>query len=228
MIKMRLFTSVIASAIFMAASTASALLSYAVTTDSTRPLGALQVGDTVTISIRLSGGTNVYGLGASAWNYDESVIDFTSGTAVSAINHAVCVPSAGCFSGLANALVTVTPGTFGTGPLSESEVGSSGNRVLFFNGVGLSPTTSNAQDPGLDGVVNGGGAQFRILFTATGLGQSTIKIGTGYNGDGEVGVGGATDQSSNFDIAVNVVPEPGTALLMGLGLVGLAAAGRRE
>jgi len=202
---------------------ASALTTFTVTTESTRPLWDLYPGDTVTISIRLSGGTGVYGLGLSAYGYNESVIDFTSGTAVSSINHAVCVPSAGCFSGLSNALVAVTPGTFGTGPLGESAIGSSGNRVLLFNGVGLSATNSNPLDPGLDGVLGGGGAQMRLVFTSTGPGSTNIIIGTGYNGDGEVLVGGVTDQSVNVVIPIGYIPEPGTALLLGLGLAGLAS-----
>ncbi len=225
---MRLFTSVIASAIFLVASSASALTTFNVTTDSARPLNALNPGDTVTINIRLSGGTNVFGLGASAWGYNEAVIDFTSGQAVSSINHAVAIPAVGFFSGLTNTLVPApVPGTVGSGPLAESSIGASGNRVLFFNGVGLTPTNSNAADPGLNGSASD--AQFRLVFTAGQVeGTTVINIGTGYNGDGEVGTGGVTDTSANVALAITVVPEPGTALLMGLGLAGLAAAGRKE
>lgn len=225
---MRLFTSVIASAIFLVASSASALTTFNVTTDSARPLNALNPGDTVTINIRLSGGTNVFGLGASAWGYNEAVIDFTSGLAVSSINHAIALPAVGFFSGLTNTLVPApAPGTVGSGPLAESAIGASGNRVLFFNGVGLTATASNIADPGLNG--SNTDAQFRLVFTAGQVeGTTVINIGTGYNGDGEVGAGGVTDTSANVALAITVVPEPGTALLMGLGLAGLAAAGRKE
>jgi PEP-CTERM motif len=230
MIKMRLFTSVIASAIFLAASAASALTTFNVTTDRVADgtgTIVLNPGDTLTISIRLSGGTNVFGMGASAFGYSESVIDFTSGQAVSSINHAVAIPVVGFFSGLGNALVAApVPGTVGTGPLSESAIGANGNRVNFFSGVGLTGTNSNPLDPGLNG--SAADAQFRIVFTAGGEGLSVINIGTGYAGDGEVGTGGSLDQSANVQLRVSVIPEPGTALLMGLGLAGLAAAGRRE
>lgn len=214
---MRLFTSVIASAIFLAASAASAATVFNVTAN--RSTNDLLPGETVILSIRLTNGVGVFGLGASAYGYNESVIDFTTGSTVASINHAVAIPAVGAFSGLGNTL---------TNPLSESSIGSSGNRVLIFNGVGLTATNTNALDPGLDGAVGGNDAQMRITFTATGAGSTTIIIGTGYNGDGEVLAGGVTDQSSNTSIAITVVPEPGTALLMGLGLAGLAAAGRKE
>jgi hypothetical protein len=217
MIKMRLFTSVIASAIFLAASAASAATVFNVTAD--RSTDNLNPGDTVTLSIRLTNGVGVFGLGASAYGYNEQVIDFTTGSTVASINHAVAIPAVGAFSGLTNTL---------TNPLSETSIGASGNRVLIFNGVGLTATNTNALDPGLNGAVGGNDAQMRITFTAIGEGTTNIIIGTGYNGDGEVLAGGVTDQSSNTSIAITVVPEPGTALLMGLGLAGLAAAGRKE
>ena len=214
---MRLFTSVIASAIFLAASAASAATVFNVTAD--RSTDNLNPGDTVTLSIRLTNGVGVFGLGASAYGYNEQVIDFTTGSTVASINHAVAIPAVGAFSGLTNTL---------TNPLGETSIGSSGNRVLIFNGVGLAATNTNALDPGLNGAVGGNDAQMRITFTAVAPGTTTIIIGTGYNGDGEVLAGGVTDQSSNTSIAITVVPEPGTALLMGLGLAGLAAAGRKE
>jgi hypothetical protein len=180
---------------------------------------SLLPGEEVTIGIRLSGGTNVFGLGASAYGYNESVIDFVTGSSVPSINHAVAIPAVGAFSGLASVLVN---------PLAESSIGSNGNRVLIFNGVGLTATNTNALDPGLDGVVGGNGAQIRVTFRAVAPGSAVINIGTGYEGDGEVGAGGSLDQTALTQISVTVVPEPGTALLMGLGLAGLAAAGRRE
>lgn len=214
---MRLFTSVIASAILLAASGASALTSFNLVAGSTNI--SLNPGEEVTIGIRLSGGTNVFGLGASAYGYNESVIDFVTGSSVASINHAFAIPAVGAFSGLGNVL---------TNPLAESSIGSNGNRVLIFNGVGLTATNTNALDPGLNGVIGGNDAQIRLTFRAGVAGATVINIGTGYNGDGEVGAGGALDQTALTQITVTVIPEPGTALLMGLGLAGLAAAGRRE
>ena len=214
---MRLFTSVIASAIFLAASVAGATTFTVVSTS--RPLNSLNVGDTVTIGIRLSNSLGVFGLGASAYGYNESVIDFTSGSAVASINHAVAIPAVGAFSGLTNVV---------GGALIESSIGASGNRVQIINGVGLAATNTNVLDPGLDGIIGGNDAQVRITFTATGVGVTNIIIGTGYNGDAEVLAGGLTNQNDNNTLVITVIPEPGTALLMGLGLAGLAAAGRKE
>jgi hypothetical protein len=64
--------------------------------------------------------------------------------------------------------------------------------------------------------------QFRLVFRAIGPGRTVIRIGTGYEGDGEVGLGGSLDTSSNVEVAITVIPEPGAAVLVGLGLAGLA------
>jgi hypothetical protein len=174
----------------LAAAAASAATTFSIVdvqTSQGNPLSALAVGETVTFGIRLSNSISVFGLGASAYGYDESVIDFSTGATVPSINHAVAIPAVGAFSGLGNTL---------TNPLVETSNGSSGNRVLIFNGVGLSATNTNALDPGLNGVVAGNDAQMRLTFVAMGPGTTQISIGTGYNGDGEVLAGGVTDQTS--------------------------------
>ncbi|MCP4906566.1 MAG: PEP-CTERM sorting domain-containing protein [bacterium] len=71
-----------------------------------------------------------------------------------------------------------------------------------------------------------GDGQFRLAFTVHA--SSTIQIGDGGSGDGAIGNGGASLASNNTSVAFSVIPEPGTALLMGLGLAGLGLAGRRE
>ncbi len=181
-------------------------------------------GDAVTIGLRIEGdaGELVYGAGISAYGYNESVVDFTSGQTVPSIFHEVAIPAIGAFNGLFNSL---------SNPLSETSIGASGNRVLLFNGVGLQGRTYNPLDPGLDGVIGGGDAQIRITFTATGPGVTNILIGTGYPGDGIIGPGGTLLQTNTLQLQVVPgwapawcpIPEPNTAVLAGLGLAALAA-----
>ena len=181
----------------------------------------MSVGDTLTVRLRINNSTNVFGLGASAFNYTEAVLDFQSGQAVNSINHATCIPAVGCFNGL---------GSPGTSALTESAIGSSGNRVQIFNQIVLSPATNtNPQDPGLDGVVGGGDAQVRIVFVATGNGSTVLKLGTGYNGDGEILAGGVTVTTAETTVAVTV-PEPASiaAGLAALGTVAAAVTVRRR
>lgn len=191
------------------------------TTSLGHTLDALVVGETVTIGIRISQGTYVYGLAASVWNYDESVIDFVNGQAVPGINYAHCFPE------LPSPYDPCFPPFLSNnrqGELVESNFGGHGNRVSIFDSVGLSPTNSNPLDPGLDGVAGGGDAQFRVTFVATGLGSTTLVIGFGYPGDAEINP--EFDASARTPLPITVVPEPGTALLLGLGLLGLAASRR--
>lgn len=228
---MRRSLPILAFALLLAASTASARTTFnlSVKTDgyggSPGPIGPLYPGDTLTLDIRLSGGRNVNGLSASVWGYDESVIDFVRGEAVSSINHAVAIPGVGAFAGLTNLLVPQPPpspvtGTFGTGPLSESAVGANGSRVQFMNGVSVTATNSNALDPGLDGTVED--AQFRIVFEILRIGSFRLNVGTGYPGDGEI-VPGEFDDSANTVLQYTIIPEPGNAVLLGLGLASLGS-----
>ncbi len=211
----------IASVFCLVTRDASALTRFDVSTD--RPTENLQPGEVVTIGIRLSEGRDVYGLGASAYGYDESVIDFESGLAVTVINRAIIIPGVDVSGGLANYAIPPEGG-----PLAESSIGDNGSRVLFFNGVSLSPTNSHRFDIGLDGVFGTGDDQFRLVFRAIEPGRTVIRIGTGYEGDGEVGPGGSLDTSANVELAITVIPEPGTGLLVGLGLAGLVTGTRRK
>ena len=91
---------------------------------------------------------------------------------------------------------------------------------------------ASASSPGLDGVIDGGDAQFRLVFRAAAPGVTTIEIGTNTAdpilGNAVIGDGGVASNAANAVVTVSVIPEPGTALLMGLGLAGLATAGRRR
>ncbi len=66
-----------------------------------------------------------------------------------------------------------------------------------------------------------------VSFLAYQEGSVNLDFGTGQFGNEAVGAGGAFLPFSNAGYSLTVVPEPGTALLMGLGLAGLATTRRR-
>ena len=234
---MRLLTSVLASvAMLFAASGASALTFNATTSVSSgRPLNGLLPGDVVTIDIRMSNpaGVAIFGIGGGVQGWDNSVAQFTSGS----MNNGPYFCATGgtlCGVGLNNGLAfgTDVDGNFAAAPADVQNVAGVGNYLPIVQAIAVIGRAGNGvKDPGLDGVVNGGGAQFRLVFTAGQVGVTTINIGTNANpiiGNVVVLAGGNIEQAINANFVVSVIPEPGTALLMGLGLAGLAAAGRRE
>jgi len=219
--------------LFASPSFAVLSITASASSDSGRPLNALHVGDVVTVDVtaRSSGAAEpVFGLGLSAGHYDEDVADFTSGLAPINIFNGVCFPGAGCFGGIENVL----PGSTVANPfagysnieLEESAVPGFGNRVQLFNGITLGgATVDGSNDVGVDG--NIGSPQFQILFTAVGLGATDIFIGVDpdlYDAFVTSGGGGIVLDTI---VGIQVVPEPGTALLIGLGLAGLARRGQR-
>ncbi len=221
---MRLFTSVLASmAMIFAASAASAAVSFSATATlaSGDPLNALLPYDLVTIDIRISstGSPAVAGLGASIFGYDASATEFVSGNSVASALHDVCFAGVGCFNGLDNQVAgALSEGVVNTGPFP-------GPYVQIFNGVSTTARIgTGAQDPGLDGVVGGGDAQFRVTFAVTG--STVFNIGTNSAdpilGNAVVFAGGVIGDATNVSIEITLIPEPATAFLLGLGLATLA------
>ena len=222
---MRLFFSMIAiTAMAFAASTASAVefsLEHGASVD-------LVVGEHFDIHINVDNadGTAVQGLGASVYGYDEGVADFLAGSGRASRSFFVqfCGAPDNCFGGIDQAANEF----FDRLDLVESEIGTNGNRVQIINAAALSPTVApGALDQGWDGTT--GTPDITVTFQAIGVGTTVLQIGTGYQGDGVVlGDGSVIPAGVETTLTINVIPEPGTALLMGLGLVGLAVAGRRE
>jgi hypothetical protein len=187
----------LAATVFFVSSAASAVTLDVIGISGANP-ASMSVGETITIDVRvLADSDQVFALGASAYGYNESIVDYVdaSGQAVASIFHAIALPSVGIFAGLENAL----PAT-----LAESAIGSNGNRVWLFTGTALSSTGAQPDDPGLDGMIGNGDAQFRFSFEATGPGTTQIVIGTGYEGDGVVLASGQVAQAVEEIIDVSV------------------------
>lgn len=198
-----------------------------------RPIDALLPGDEFSLAIRLSGSGQIFALDASAFGYDESVVDFVSGEAVPFIGYplppALCLTVVSCSLPANFVVPEALRNLYQSGPVTESAIGAHGNRALFVRALSLSAFSTQAHDPGLEGPFDtSGGAQFRLVFRASGIGRAVINIGTGYSGDGEVGPGGVLDTSANTPIVIQVIPEPSTSFMMGLGLIGLSSCRQRE
>jgi hypothetical protein len=104
-------------------------------------------------------------------------------------------------------------------------------RVSLFVGASLESSTGDgALDLGIGGTpVGSGDVHFRVQFRAvaglSGINVTnavTLNFGTGEFGNIAVGPGGIEYPFSNASYTMTVLPEPGTAVLIGLGLAGLA------
>ena len=225
---MRLFTSILATVAMLAmAPSAFAAITYTATatTSDSSPLSAVTVGAQIIIDITVRTDDFASAAGGSVNNYDNSVVALNAGasTIAGTIFNQICVAPGTCFNGLTNQSGSAIP-------FAETTVGTVGVESQFLNALGLAPAGGNGSvDEGAVGGVTGD-AQFQIVFDASAGGSTTLNIGTYFAyQDGYTGTDGLDPgTSTNTSIAITVIPEPGTALLMGLGLAGLAGAGRRK
>ena len=186
------------------------------TTSLGNPLNALEIGELITINVTLrSDGEELFALRAAATGYDPSVASFVSGEAVPRLLVSICLPE-GCFGGADNSGLAA-------GPLVESLSNPLGPEVTFAASIATAGTTNTGEiDLGVSGMA--GDPQFRLIFLASGPGSTTIKLGSDPSfGHYVVGEGGAFLPAVNAEVALAVIPEPATAVLLGMGLALLAS-----
>lgn len=176
-----------------------------------RPGSPLQPGDELVLDVTArNDGTAINGLGASAVGYDPATLAFRTGTTVEFLFAGFCIPGDTCFGALDGSGIA-------SGPLVERDLAGT-DHVRFFNHIALpSSTFTGEDDPDVDGGV--GGPQARLIFdilAPTIFRQDlTVEVGAfAALGDALILPGG----SLGVVETVWVVPEPGTALLLGLGL----------
>jgi hypothetical protein len=221
--KMRLFTSFLATVAMLAmAPAAFAAVSYSVnaSTSDASPLSNVTIGAQIILDIQVSTDDFALAVAGSVNNYDNSVVGLNTGASIisSTVFNQVCIPSAGCFNGLTNQVG-------GAIAFAENAVGP-GVEAEFLAALGLAAAGGNGA---LDPAVGAGVGQFQIVFDAIGAPGASTTLNIGTFAEYLDGYTGTVDSlANNTSVTVTIVPEPGTALLMGLGLAGLAGAGRRE
>ena len=131
----------------------------------------------------------------------------------------VCSDSA-CFGGID----TVRNAFFDPDDLSGGQYVPGDDSVRIVSALTLSPTMgTGVLDPGLDGTPGTPGARdVEITLLAQTVGVYSLQVG------GEYSDGVTTFEIPGPSIELTVVPEPGSALLLGLGLAGLATLRRGE
>lgn len=196
----------------------------------------LEVGESITFDLVVENDAyeQIFALDVIAFGHDEtpgifgtvsSGLQVTGGAVTTSLFDQV--PG---FGGLGPNIVSGPTRIFTTNNLRPEFV-----RHQLFGGINFSGTTADGQiDTGIGGgSIASGDVHFQITFTnqRTQIAAEDITLSFGTNidmGAVAVGNGGAILPFNNASVNLTVIPEPGTALLMGIGLAGLAASNRRR
>ena len=147
----------------------------------------------------------------------------TGGQAAQTHLNEFCFAGPGCFNGVAtinNAFYNPNDlgASFNAGDDSFLAINVAGAAFAANSGavdLGVANDTTTVTPSPIDAIIN-------LVANVVGVHQITV------GGSWSDGVGVFDLATTTFTLTVLPIPEPGTALLMGLGLAGLAAAGRKE
>ncbi|MEZ4331390.1 MAG: PEP-CTERM sorting domain-containing protein [Myxococcota bacterium] len=195
----------------------------------------LENGDEITFDLRLENPTNtpVNGLDIVVSGFDtpgispeiSSGLQLVGGAVTTSALNSVFIPNVPHVDGLEN--VRSAP----VNQWSLDQLNPQPVATFLFSGISLSSVTGTGnEDPGIGGLRTGDGdVHFRVtyrLVVANGGPSQNLLLNFGTDLSvfaGAVGPTGNVIPFENATWALTVVPEPGTALLLGLGLAGLAA-----
>ena len=196
----------------------------------------LAPGDTITFDLRMTfDGTEptIYGLSADLTGMDladaTGVRDFglqlSGGTSVSESLGTDPVPGTVPVQGA----IQNNNGTSPVERYSINHLNPQAYTVNLFDGISASGATGDGStDYGIGGTyVTSGDIHFQVTLQNVGNGSAAYTLANLQFSLLALDFQGGTIASTGDTFALTVVPEPGTALLMGLGLAGLATVRRR-
>lgn len=225
--------------ILLAPTMASALgISVVGVNGATGANGVFVAGDTVTVDLVVenTGGENLIALGIIAQGYDNGGdgdhanddLTFSGGAVATSVFNATYVPTIPVADGMANAWSVPEE-------LTSPQLNFNEFRVALFDNVSQAASSpgDGTNDVGVNGLqTNGSDVHFQVQWTVTSSAVTAQSVTLNFGNDlgfNNVAVNANGDEVTfnNDSVTISVIPEPGTALLMGLGLMGLAAGRRR-
>lgn len=196
---------------------------------SSQPSGSvLSPGETITFNLAMTqDAVDLYGIGVTVDGYDtadtsgarQGNLAYTPGSSsVVADAFGIDIGSGPQF-GLSNA---AAPN--GNENWSVNWLNPQAYTASLFQGVSTSAAPGDGSDDlGIGGtLVSAGDVHFQAVFTAIGSGTSSAAASLTLSFNVETIRAGGVSEISSQTFGLTVIPEPGTALLMGLGLAGLA------
>lgn len=197
----------------------------------------LAVGDTLSLDIGLRNTDDpVYAVGISIYGYDRDILELVDVTTSSSFLNRTD-PAAGPGGGFVNAARQDDYSHLPVG-IQEIILADVEPRVRLFQGISLSLNGGDgSMDRGIAGGLTGeGDAHARVTFRLISAAATTLSIGTDLMQDAVLlsGVVLASAKGTSYAVYPGLgssgpwvpTPEPGTALLVGLGLAVLS--GRRS